>query len=388
MKFYAGVWSFFNGQLENSNQFITTLDVSSSLKFGTQFHGGYGTASFTVYAAEDRLMSWARLFLNAHVVVFDGLGRRTYEGFINNAVLQDTGLSVSCVGYYAKATDVTFESLYAPGASLTVSQVIQDCVALIPEWRQVTAFLRDATTVITTEELGDLSRRKVKDVIETVTKFGYSDADARPVYFGIWNNQVPKLMTELATNNVAYVDWFIRARLGSNQGRLDGYGYSTDGVYNKIYATYDDQGQGPSATLPAEDAVSQLRFGVREGFVENGSTPEGLTLANSLRDAALAAYKYPRQTLPLEVFGVAQNGAGQLDYPHRIRAGHTIRVLDVDPMIGVNGVSGGLRAHGFTGLVLGTEFDASTMTCRVDVGTTDTKLEVLLGRAGLSGGLS
>lgn len=388
MKIYAGVWASLSQTIENDLYFIHAVDVSRSVKFSTQLNGGFGSASFSVPGTEDQLLRWVHAYMNAHVVLFSEFGRRLYEGFVASPVVQDGSLNVDCAGYYAKSAHVTFENIYGgPETEITVSEIIQDCVGLVPEWRDKTMFLNGATTIFRAKDI-DMEHRKVRDIIEAALRFGYKETDARSLYFGLWQGRTPYLIPEPKAGSEIYVDWFVPARSAKNNNRLSGFGYSMDDVYNKVYAVYDDEADGVSWTLPAEDKTSQFRFGVIEGVLENGSTPEGLALAETLRNAALDKYRFPRQTVPLTVGPLVQDSSYNFVPAYGIRAGHTVRISDIDPLLGMSGFVGGYRGHSTHGFVMNTEYDGGSGTTRLDIGTVDTSLDVLLGRIGATGGLS
>lgn len=267
--------------------------------------------------------------------------------------------------------------------SYTVGDIIADCIDLMGSnglWRGLKVFVTNADAVVGSQDFTD---KKVKDAIEVALKFGYSEDSLRPAYFAIWDNKVPHLFPEPSFDQ--FPDWFVSKTMSSASESVSN---SLDSVYNRVYAAYDNQNEGPSKTLPANDAISQFRYGIREGLVQNGSNPEGLAMAEALRDMALDRYKSPRQIYSLNVSGVVQHGSGHLDYPYKIRAGDTILITDADLLTALGGELVGQIKDGLLGFVVSTNYSASTNSVEIQLGTNDQSFEMAMGRLGLSGGLS
>lgn len=265
--------------------------------------------------------------------------------------------------------------------SATVGDVVKDCVDLMSSsWSPIEVFLSDADAVVDTQDFTD---KKVKDGIETALKFGYSESDLRPVYFAIWDNRIPHLFPEPFPDDIP--DWFVSTK---TMGSDEEISQSTDGIYNRVFAAYDNQNSGPSKTLPAEDTVSQYRYGIREGLVQNGNNPEGLAMAESLRDMALERFKAPRQLYTLSISGLVRHNSGYLTFPYKIRAGDTVMITDADIMSTLGAEIGGLAKYGLFGFVVKTEYSSEDNSMKIDFGTSDVSFETVMSRLGLSGGLS
>lgn len=556
MKLFAWVWASYS---ESGTRFLENLDVSDSVSFGTQLHGGYSKCSFEVAGHKDTSAQRYRRFLNAHVAITDFLGRRVWEGFVRTTSLGDKGLKVDAIGYYAKASNLFFDNIYVAveattnlvynptfevnitdgwslingtverdtgdakygsacakllppttgdpqrygvyiGASaltsyavslylknvsyagavsimieeiasgptiinttehtLTLStdwvrqavefetvanviafnmwvkaeahpdagyfrvdavqveqkgyvtpycdgslgalyswsgtahnspssrqawsasvyDVVKDCIDMIPEWNKSYALVSRSDYWVGTRDYTD---KKVKDAIEDVMKFGYDENDLRPIYFALFNDRIPTLFAEPQPTN--YPDWLISS--SSIVGGMAGITLSMDDVANRVYSVYDSTDAGTSKTLPSEDMLSQSRYGIIEGLVNNGNNPEGLALAEDLRDMALAKYKYPRQVYEFEITGFVQHQSGFYEYPYRIRAGQQILVIDSDYVTATASSMQGQAAHGLNGFVMATEYDAAAHSLRLTVGSLDASFEILMSRLGLSGGL-
>lgn len=375
MKLYASIWKDYT---EDSLWFIGSFDVTRTLSFGTQLHGGFANASFSVPGARDRSFDLYRRTLGAHVVIFDMYGRRIYEGSVSNSALAAEGVTFDLVGYYSRASRKLDDRIYVD-ANTTVYDIIRDSVEYITDWNQKFAFVSDADYIVGAQDYTD---KKVSEAIESVLKYGYQEADLRPVYFALWENRMGYLFPEPTPST--YPDWMISV---ANVADSTGLSMSLDQVYNKVYAVYDDQGQGVSKTTAAEDKLSQGRFGVIEGVVQNGGSPEGLALATDLRDMALERYKYPRQVLNLTARGFIRRGSGGYEYPYMVRAGDFILFTDLDMVTAQAGDLKGQAAQGISGFVLSTNYSADDNSVQIDFGSSDIKLETLMSRLGLSGGL-
>lgn len=265
--------------------------------------------------------------------------------------------------------------------SATVGDVVSDCVDMMDyTWASIKVFLSDADALVDTQDFTD---KKVKDAIETVVKFGYSESDLRPVYFAIWDYKIAHLFPEPTFDDIP--DWFVSVKsLGSEEE----ISQSTDGIYNRVYAAYDNQNDGPSKTLPADDIISQHRYGIREGLVQNGNNPEGIAMSESLRDMALERFKAPRQVYSLSISGLIRHNSGHLTYPYKIRAGDTVLITDADIISSLGGDVSGFAKYGLFGFVVKTDYSADSNTLQIDFGTSDVSFETVMSRLGLSGGLS
>jgi hypothetical protein len=555
MRLFASIWRSYT---EAEIGHIEMVEVTRSLDFDTQLHGGFASASFDITGPQDKTWQRQRVLLGGHVVIFDHLGRRIYEGQIVDVSRVEVGLKIKAMGYYQQADNIFFDMIYPavesttnripnpsfevdvtgwtvifgslarttlqarygsasaqvtlsgsgakigvyvgelvaggnytfslfvrnvdtanvpkiqieelnagssiirtsekilngitdgawvrfelsiealPDAvnanvwvvasagtgsflidgvqfeakayatpycdgslgtghswsgtahnstssriyfSATIGQVVSDAVDLIPSWQKVKFSFSEATAFVDSQDFTD---NKVKDGLEAVLGFGYKENDFRPVYFVVWEYRVPTLFVE--PDNTVYPEWFVPA--SSISGGAPGVSVSLDNVYNRVYAAYDNQNEGPSKTLPANDLLSQERYGLREGLVQNSNNPEGIVLAQSLRDMALARFKYPRQIYSLDISGLVQHGAGWTDFPYRIRAGDRIVIKNQDVISAHATIMAGEAGQGVIGFVVRTSYSAASNTVKVDIGSDDPVFETLMSRLGLSGGLT
>jgi len=261
-------------------------------------------------------------------------------------------------------------------------QVLADCINFMPEWSHITSFVRDDLY-----DVGplDFTGKKVHEAIEVVMAFGKTvNGQPRATYFALWEGRIAYVITEPALN-YGYPNWFIS--VGNLSNRM-GVSLSLADVYNKVYSVYSDGANGSTPTLPSGDTYSQIRYGTREGFLQNGSLPFTATRAYFLQQAALERYRFPRQVMTLEIAGLVQSSNGFLDFPYRIRAGQTLVITDIDMLAVHAGAVAGETAQRVVGFVLRTEYDASSNITRVDIGSSDVSFDILMSRLGFSGGLS
>lgn len=560
MNLFAALWSTPD---ENSHQFLGHYDVTDSATFGTQLHGGFSTCTFTATDRIDISVRNYRLWLGAHVVIFDSFGKRVWEGDVDKTGMNDTRVSVTALGYYAKGKRLFFDNIYpavegtqnlirnpsfevnvtdswtfaggtggsvarstakakvdtasalitqptagadstfkttitvtggeqytltfyaldsdlsntpyikivendggatttqntiyglsksvfvryelkvtlqpsttsvditwgvapnenagsfyldacqfehkpysttyADGAqglyhswdgtahnststrasfSYTTYDIVKDIVDFMSDyWQTAYAMLSRAVFKVGNQ---DFTGKKVNDALENVLRFGYTESDLRPLYFAIWENRIPILFPE--PEPWGWPDW--KVSVNSITGGSLQIEQSLEGVYNRVYAVYDNIQGGVSLTLPADNTFSQSRFGIIEGKVQNGTTPEGIALANDLRDMAVQKFSYPRQIYSLEVKGLIKNAAENLDYPYRMRAGQRILITDVDFFTPLATDIQSQESRGLSALIMKTNYTSSSRSMQIDLGLGDVSFETLMSRLGLSGGLT
>jgi hypothetical protein len=231
----------------------------------------------------------------------------------------------------------------------------------------------------------DFSGKKVKDAIEYVMGFGTTINDeARATYFAVWAGRLCEVIIEPRPNYL-YPDWFVSI---DQVHRRKGTSLSYAEIYNRVYSSYSDGSNGPVPTVPSEDEFSIARYGLKEGLLQTGDVPFTATRSYFLQNAALEHYRYPRQIVTLEITGMIQRTIGTLEYPYLIRAGDTLVISDEDMLSSSIGGVAGQAANRYAAFVLKTEYDTQSDTVRVDIGSSDQSFDALMGRLGLSGGLS
>lgn len=563
MKFFAVVWESY----EESTP-MDSHDVSDTVRFGTKVHGGYSTAGFEIHGVQNQLRDKLHSYLGRHVVIFDELGFRCYEGRIIGTKYAKSVLVVECTGYFEDGANVfndliylaepaknnwinnpSFEvnvtdfwshnangsvardttAAYYGSASLKVTQpsnssdtleysstintnqgseytfslfakkgniettpqmkliqmsstggggsvvkettksissmsdsqwiryeiyieakepttqslifkitvkgdsaqghffvdavqvedgqissyldgslgdgyswsgtahnspsirinmypyakdIIFDACQLVDSWNNFTHVGVDGTFDSRIDVDMDFSQVKVAESVIDTLKFGFSNTDFVPAYFVIYDTRTPTIVVE---RNAVYPDWYLDAGLLS--GDAVGAELSLDQVFNKVYAIYDNANDGVSVTVPANDLRSQYRYGVREGLLDNGDTPGGLALAEDLRDTALAKYSRPKRLATLVIKGYARNGTDTLTPIHRIRAGQTAIISDLDTMFAHAGLISAESLIPTNGFIFSTDYNAQNNSMKIDIGSDDLSFEVLMSRLGLSGGL-
>lgn len=556
MKIHAVIWQDYD---ETAFGFLDSVDVTSTVTFGTQLHGGFAGASFVVPGAQDKTFLRYRLYLAGHVVLYDFYGRRIYEGEITDVKPSKVGLKVTAAGYFMKGANIFFDMVYnsyaattnycknpsfevnvtdswstsgggsvarittdykiggasaemtPPGSgtltyyftvsvsaetdytysiylkdnslqgpvtmlidedngggvtethtktiqnvpdthwaryaisittnadttsvvckvriesgggklrvdasqyeplgyastycdgslgayhswtgtahnssslregwSSTAYAILKDVVDLIPEWRDGAYSHMKATDIMVGAQ--DFTDRKGKEAVEAMMGYGYKEDELRAMYFAIWNHRIPFVIPE--PTSTQYPNWFVSAM---NVVEGDPVGMSTRDVFNKVYAIYSTSEAGSSKTVAAEDAISQGKYGTREGLVQNSSTAEGLAMGEDMRDMALEHYKYPRQTYQLRVKGLIKSGIGGYEYPYIIRAGEMIVLTDLDAFSSEGGTLYGIAGRSSYGFVLRTKYTASSNMTVIDIGSVDHRFDISMARLGLSGGLS
>lgn len=379
MKIYAAIYQH---PLELRTYFFEQIDVSDSVVFTTELHGGFGSCSFEFTGPGDFLITRYRDYLNAHVVLYDAFGRRLYEGFVTDTRKHENGISVKAAGYYSRAKQLLHGNVWT-GTGTTAYDVIDGSIDLVSDWNKKDPMIADATIVVGPKDYSD--DQKVSDALEDVLKYGFQETDDRALFFAIWEHRVPYLFPEPYPWSL--VDWHVSK--ANVIGGSPGISLSMSDVANKIYVRYDDPAEdsvGPTLyATPAEDTLSQNRYGVKEGVFKAGQF--GLSNALKMRDAALERYKYPRQVFTATIGGYIKAQAGFYDYPYRIRAGQLVLVTDMEIVTAQAETFGGQAGHGLSGFVLKTSYNGSNRTLDIHFGSSDNSFETLMGRLGLGGGL-
>ena len=181
---------------EDPKNFIEATSRFSSLSFTTLAQGGFGDASFTIQASGWNAVKWYRAYLNFHVVIFDHLGRRLYEGRIEDTEATTEGINITCLGYYATAQEL-HSWLYYPD-NVTGSQLVADAIDIVSE--KTGAWLNDTSMVqellINLAPLDFMIDKKVQDMLTAACKYGDGGLIPRPMYFGLWENRRPYFIVE------------------------------------------------------------------------------------------------------------------------------------------------------------------------------------------------
>jgi hypothetical protein len=371
----VAIWKTYE---ENPQDFLEATNKHSGLTFETVLPGGFGTCSFKVGVGGWNAVHWYRDYVGKHVVLFDHLDRRLYEGRIASTDAEGDGVSVSVEGYYAHAGDLIDGLIYPIDTPTSISQVIIDAVSLTSEWSHDISMIKTTVTDITPQDF--TGGKKIADAIQTVLKTGDDGLTPVPLYFAIWDYRRAFLFAEKQPTDIP--DWQVFTKDFGGQSGLS-LSRSRQSLYNKIQVLYDDPDIGQTFTDWYEDSLSQSLFGVREGTMNIGSSDSGT--AAIIAALALKAYAYPIQSSKLGISGRVYSIAGAPDFPYMVRAGTLIRVNDYDPTVSqlVSGQGGMDAAVAF---ITRTNYTADDNTLQVELGTAGYALDIELARIGASSG--
>lgn len=389
MRFYMNVWTRYQKYAED---YIGSYEIENGFTFNTQLHGGFAGATASLNLPGNQAQYIYGLLLGSHVEIRDLYYNLVYEGFIQEVTRSGPVLTVNMLGYYAHADRLIDDRIYTTNPT-TVQEIVEDAADLIDSWNAPIPFLStgaDYDLMVTDPETGaylaiDFTDIKIKDGIEQSLAYGYSSASPVPAYIVIYDDRTPFIITSEAFSLYKYkgYDIFIH-----NLTDDPGTSTSLDEVKNKIYAVYANEGEGPSKTTAASDTFSISKYGTMEGVVQNGGNQEGLDLAEDLRDYALQIHAWPRDAISFGVTGFVQHFSGATYSPCNIRAGDSVRFPDLDLLYTIDREQiAGASYSKYVTFVTSTSYDASTNTNTISVGLTDKRLELIMSRLGLSGGL-
>lgn len=370
MKFFA-----FFMQQNTVQSSIGNFDVSKTLAFSTQLNGGFATCSMIVPLPAAQGSMTARAVLGSFCTVYDEQGRYVYNGRVSAASSTGDGVRVNCVGIFEDGAKKTVPTALWLSPTTTNGDVITDCVDLVPSWRGGVNTARPNVPVGTQDYNDEV---KVNAQIGEMLKVGYRTDSVKPMYFVIYNDQVPQIVVE---QGKVWQDWYVPAGV---DGRI-GSSVSIQDVYNKIYVLYDDTAEdsvGPTMyPTAANDYGSQWKYGVREGVLNVGEY--GLALGIDLQELAIQKYAQPTSGVPISITGFVQSHAGNYVPSYMVRAGDLVGIIDNDESAALHA----LDETEVGGFVTGTNFSASNMTTKLTLSTSDKRLDYLLARLGLTGGL-
>lgn len=264
------------------------------------------------------------------------------------------------------------------------SDVLVAAVGMMDQyWSQHTEFLSGSDYDVTDQDFSD---KRVKDGIETVLSYGVT-RDGLPynTYFVIYNNRIPRIVL-WNPSNVKVPTWVVDA---SHSKDTVGVSLDVSSVYNKVYSVYNDSEAGQSVTEASGDFISQRKYGVREGFLNNGDLPYSLTQSLFLQEAALRQNKDPKAQWSFELIGSLNRFIGVRENVYKVRAGDVILVVDSGHSMNfIDTISfSSKQAIASLRLVMSTDYDEGSDTLRISVGDLDPSLEAVFTRLGLSGGL-
>jgi hypothetical protein len=360
---------------------METIYNPVNFQFETLINGGFGNASFKVPSFQQKSHKMFSSYVGYHVVAFDCYGRRVYEGRIDTIDLDTDGVSVSCIGYYGHASDLTFGMIYDGSVAKSATAIIKDIIDLADDvWWNDKSQLEESNLDITPQDFTGES--KLADAIEEALKYGGdpgNNNDPRPLHFQIWEQRRPFLVHEKQiTDNP---DWFI-ALHDLAGGASISLSRSRSEVYNKIQILYDDEVIGATFTDWFEDTASQLKYGVREGSINIGQSND--TIANIVGALAIKAYAEPEQTTRIVVQGKPLSFGGISDFPYMLRAGDFITISDNIYSVGYT--SAQISAMLSSGIVARTAYNLDNNQLDIEFGKRSVAMDILLARIGVSSG--
>jgi len=385
---YATIWKDY--EENNDTDWVGVFPVSNTLTFATQIQGGFASASFSISLPRQRAYNLYTRILGFHVKIHDTYLNLAFEGYISELGISENLLNISLLGYYAKAGDLLDDRIYPTGPT-TLATIIGDAADLIDAWNREDTWLSGADFDLseTDPETGawlglDFTDLKISEAVERCLGYGYSDSDASQACLTIYEGRYPRLFS--AVNELdEYAGYFITEQ--NIDPGSDSMAMQLASIYNRIFAIYANEGEGTSKTTAADSDYSQDRFGIREGVVQNGGNPEGLAMAEDLRDYALEKYQWPTASIQVTVRGMIKTFAGERKSPYHIRAGDLVNFTDLDVTSAMVGMVDGQIINRLSAFVVSTNYTASSDTNALVVGLSDQSFEVLMSRLGLSGGL-
>ncbi len=366
-------------------QLVDFSDTLLDLDFGTGLPGGFDSCTFVVPVVGIASVNWFKNYFTYHFVLYDYLGRRSFEGRIEDTELVVHGVSITVMGYYAHASDLTQGLVYPDAVPTSMSQIIEDCISLTTLWTDTTAFVKATTTDITPRDYA--WGEKIKTVIEDVLPMGSDGTPVKPMHFAVWDYVTPHLFEEPSLSEPARHRISIFSAGGARGINLR---ISRAEIYNKIQAYFEDPDGGPGITSAIggygwqEDTFSQRQFGVREGTINVGQELEAV--AQLVVDNAILFYPFPRQSARITLSGRVSSPNGVLSDIHTIRAGTIIEMVDFDPYM-AQLIDVAPDAYSAKAFITGTRYSASSNTMELFLGTRTYAFEILMGQIGQATGI-
>ena len=354
---------------EQEHNLLLSTNHVKGFNFSTQLPGGFAEGGLTLPSLYFDREVWKDKVLGRHLLVTDAAGSRIYEGSIEGVEDGDEGLNLQAVGYYAKAALKTVYLVY-PTAPVDLLAVFDDAHQLVKHWRsQMIKSIYEYKSEIPLEFLYET---KVQEMIEQILKenvtYGYQ------VQFAVYDYLRPYLFHALQPY-YKVSRWDMTLKYGSSA--------SLSGTYNKIQVLYEKDGS-KRFTEWFEDAVSQQRYGVREGTLNAGQVPEGV--AQVAGELAISRYAKPDEQENLTIQGqVYDYYTGIPTDVYWLRAGHLLFVTDLPANPDSRyAFSFDKDQAGF--LVMRTSYNHDEKSLSLDIGDGMKSLEQYLMDIGISGG--
>lgn len=372
MKFFANFL-----QRNQSYSDIGSYDIGNTLTFGTQLNGGFSNAGMSINLPRVQGSAFARNALGSIVEVRDLQGRWVYDGRVSGARSEGGSVKITSTGLWEDGARISVPTALWLDPATTAGDVIQDCIDLVPEWN-VGVNVFQMNIPVGAQDYND--EQKVNTMIQEMLKPGYTSSTIVAAYIAVYNKGTVEIIHEAKPYGGS--DFTLAS--GSGGSRI-AVALDISKVFNKIYALYDDTAEdsvGPTMyPIPAEDLASQWKYGVREGVLNVGEF--GLGIGLDLRDMAIQRYAQPYSSGSATSDGFIRDNSGAYLPNYMLRAGDFVMVVNNDE----NAVGHDFNESVATGFVTGTNYNASSGSNKVAISTGDKKLEYLLARLGLSGGL-
>ena len=373
MKFFA---NFLQRNQDYSD--IGSFDIGNTLTFGTQLNGGFAGAAMSINMPRLQGSAFARNALGSIVEVRDLQGRWVYDGRVSGARSEGGVVKITATGLWEDGARISVPTALWLDPLTTAGDVIQDCIDLVPEWN-VGINVSNMDVQVGAQDYND--EQKVNTMIQDMLKPGYTTSAVIAAYIAIYNKGVAEIVYEQKPYGGS--DFTLSA--GSGHGTRVAVALDINKVFNKIYALYDDPAEdsvGPTLhPTPAEDLASQWKYGIREGVLNVGEYGVGIGL--DLRDLAIQKYAQPYSSGSATSEGWIRDNSGAYLPNYMLRSGDFVMIINNDE----NAVGHDFNENVANGFVTGTNYTASNNSNKISISTGDKKLEYLLARLGLSGGL-
>lgn len=376
MNLTIAIWT---SPTEAVETFVGSTQNFTNLSFSTSAMGGFGDASFSIRASGWNAVRWYREYLGFHVVIIDHLGRRVYEGSIEDAQADSEGVNITCLGYYATANELLHGVIYPIGIPATPTDIIIDTIEIANAkgglWSSDTSMVQSVTHNIAPLDFS--GGKKLLDAVTECVKFGNNGVIPVPMYVAVWDNRRVYFYEEPSLTGTP--SWHIYKKDFSSGSGLS-LSRSRSNIWNRIQVTYDDPDIGATFTDFAEDLDSQRLFRLREGTVNIGQSLPAV--AEVIRDLSIKAYAQPEQQSGLGVNNRVYNYGGAPDYPYMLRAGSLIQVMDYDPSV-AQLVGGSTGEDASIAFVSRTTYNADSNEVTLELGRKSAALDLFMARLGM-----
>lgn len=362
-------------EISDPNSYAPLVYPLHGGNFSSDIVGGYNSAEIPIVISTKQKAVMARKLFSKNAKIFSPFGDVVYEGRIERITNNSVGLTLSAMGHYGEAKDLTSGLIYPDTTPTSISDIILDHISLVPGWVNTGVFVTVTTTDITPLDFS--GEAKIMDAIEKVLTFGSDDTVPRKLYFQIWNDKIPHLIVEPSLTSYKYSIDLDYAQFGGN---LVETSLSRENLFNKIQVLFDDPAvDGQEFTNWYEDLASQSAYGIREGTINLGQTLQAM--ADTVAELAVNRFRNPEQTLSLSVPEVYCSMSNYTKPGHYIRAGDVVLLTGTPADLFYEDYNPG-RA---TAIVTHASYDIGSKSLSLSFGTRSPSFELLLAGLGYSG---